>query len=237
MINKYRKNPIKKKGRMKPVYSPVDFQTIYETWKQSRIKGRKVQSKFAILYLTGARVSEVIQLRKNDFKYLKDKNGDEVLTIQCQTLKNRNEHYRILPLVKKDPYKKMIKEIELYLNHLDDHSKIFRSKDTKIIWRDLKKLDNFETIAHYAKGMKTPENVKVIEDDAGLHRKVIQRTWYPHYLRHCRLSHLVQYHNFDATRLMFWAGWSDPRLARTYIHLDWSNLAELIKSGQVPMNY
>jgi len=40
---------------------------------------------------------------------------------------------------------------------------------------------------------------------------------YPHFLRGCRLTHLVVRYNFNEQRLIKFAGWSDGRPARYYM--------------------
>lgn len=229
---------MKKTKRMKPVYHPVEFRKIEETFENGRHLGRKIQTKFAILYLTGARVSEIATLRKRDFSYSTDKLGRETLVVKIPTLKNRNERFRYIPLVNEKPYKNMVGEIENYLDHLDSYEKIFSTYHRRTIARHLEKFDLFETEADFPKGLNKLSGVEILEfDKSDPTRKLVRRKWFPHYLRHCRLTHLVQMHHADATRLMFWAGWTDTRLARIYIHLDWSNLAELIQSGQISQNY
>jgi site-specific recombinase XerD len=227
-----------KKPLAKPIYEPVNWSVIINTFKESRELGRQIQVEYALLYLTGARVSEITQLRKSDFAYVKDNSGREVLTVKLPTLKNQREKYRILPLVKVEPYTEMIEVIEKYLEHLNPYHHIFKSRHRMTMSRKLKKIKSFTTIAFFPKGVQSPKNIAIIEeykDDKT--RKLITRKWYAHFLRHCRLTHLVKYHNYDGTKLMFWAGWSDPRLSRIYVHLDWKSLADLIKTGQVSENY
>ena len=43
--------------------------------------------------------------------------------------------------------------------------------------------------------------------------------WNCHWIRHCRLSHLVIYYQFDGILLMKFAGWSDLRMADRYLQL------------------
>ncbi len=57
---------------------------------------------------------------------------------------------------------------------------------------------------------------------------------HPHLLRHSRLTHLVREHGFNQFDLMRFAGWSDPRPARAYIHLEWRDYAGKLKGPGVP---
>ena len=41
----------------------------------------------------------------------------------------------------------------------------------------------------------------------------------PHYFRHCRLTHMVTRFNYDSHQLVKYAGWTDERPAKHYVHL------------------
>ena len=41
----------------------------------------------------------------------------------------------------------------------------------------------------------------------------------PHYFRHCRLTHMVTRYNYDSHQLVKYAGWTDERPAKHYVHL------------------
>jgi len=58
-------------------------------------------------------------------------------------------------------------------------------------------------------------------------RKLLHRLGgiYPHLLRHSRLTHLVVEQDFNEFDLMRFAGWSDTRPARKYVHLRWRDYA------------
>jgi integrase len=49
---------------------------------------------------------------------------------------------------------------------------------------------------------------------------------HPHFLRHSRLTHLVKIWQFDSHRLQLFAGWSNPKPAQVYVHLDWKDIAK-----------
>lgn len=50
----------------------------------------------------------------------------------------------------------------------------------------------------------------------------------PHYLRHCRLTHLVQTYGFNELQLMRFAGWTNTKPAIVYVHLNWMDLAKVM---------
>lgn len=54
--------------------------------------------------------------------------------------------------------------------------------------------------------------------------------FYPHLLRHIRLTHLATKHDYDEGNLRRDAGWKDGRPASTYVHLSWKdNAKKLLK--------
>ena len=215
------KSKIVKKKRVRPVYSPVHFRQIESMWKNITPYGRRKRILLSILYLSGARISEIRQLRKKDFKIVLDKDGVELLILNMVTLKNRENKFRTIVLKKVSDYAPMINEIESYLKHLDEHERVF-TQSTRTLRRWVADLPEFTTTA-VRPGVTESYDVT--------------RKWYPHFFRHCRLTHLVEYHHFDAIRLMNFAGWSSPILANVYIRLDWKNLADLIEEGQIPNDY
>lgn len=52
----------------------------------------------------------------------------------------------------------------------------------------------------------------------------------PHFLRTCRLTHLVRYYNFSDQKLKTYAGWSDSRPSKNYIKINWEDLANSMYS-------
>jgi len=48
----------------------------------------------------------------------------------------------------------------------------------------------------------------------------------PHFLRSCRLTHLVKYYNFTDQQLKIFAGWSDSRPSKHYIKMGWRDTAK-----------
>lgn len=59
--------------------------------------------------------------------------------------------------------------------------------------------------------------------------------FYPHLLRHIRLTHLATIYDYDEGNLRREAGWKDGRPAATYVHLSWKDnakkLAKNVKTG------
>jgi site-specific recombinase XerD len=45
-----------------------------------------------------------------------------------------------------------------------------------------------------------------------------------HFLRHCRLTHLVVVNGFNASELQSWTGWTNINPASIYVHLNWRDV-------------
>ena len=86
----------------------------------------------AILFLTGARVSEALMLRKKDFRVREDK-----LLIRKPVLKRREVYNHTVPISINSPF---VKSIIGYINELDDEEdKLFNFKRTSA-WIYIKKV-------------------------------------------------------------------------------------------------
>ena len=56
-----------------------------------------------------------------------------------------------------------------------------------------------------------------VKNEAGIWvNRQITKKLHPHYLRHCRAKHLVDYYNFSDTKLRVFFEWSDTKMAATY---------------------
>lgn len=51
----------------------------------------------------------------------------------------------------------------------------------------------------------------------------------PHFFRHCRLTHMVTRFGFDSHQLVQYAGWTDERPAKYYVHLRVKDLEEKMR--------
>ena len=63
-------------------------------------------------------------------------------------------------------------------------------------------------------GILTSSWMRVLRRDFNLEYDVA-----PHYFRHCRLTHMVTRFNYDSHQLVKYAGWTDERPAKHYVHL------------------
>ena len=215
-----------KKHPVKPLLNPLTINQILQDWKAFKeLQGRRVANFYAFLYLTGARISEVNQVRRSDIQLLTAK---KIMLVEMPTLKNRRDKTRTLVIPLIQPYTPMVKDLWEWLQLFEPYDIIFPySRQHLRRWLITRKVGGPK------RGWKTLK-APLIKTTAwfwGKRKKMFyQRPYYPHFLRHCRLTHLVKHHHFGSERLKYWAGWSDVRLAEIYVRLDWTALEKQIKT-------
>ena len=166
------------------------------------------------LYLTGQRVSEFLETRRNDITMQSDQNHD-VLVVNTLTEKNREYPRRTLPIVRAGVEKPMVDYVIDYLHGMDGKERIC----------DLSRTNCWNVLA--SQGIE----VDCINQDKSRGKILLQV--YPHFLRHCRASHLAMYHGFDIYKLMEFFGWRSPLTPSIYAKMNWKSLAApMIKSSQ-----
>lgn len=169
---------------------------------------------FNWLYLTGQRISEALRVRRADITY--EERGDAAyVVVNSITLKNRNQPRRVLPLPHYGAEKPMVQQVYERIEDLDYDERIFRDLNRKSAWYILQK--------------QTVRIDAIMPNDNTM--KEIEMAIYPHYLRHCRASHLAQYRGYDLYQLMQYFGWSSPNVATVYATLNWQSLAEQMERG------
>lgn len=166
---------------------------------------------FYCLYLTGARISEVLLLRKEDIT-LADVEGNHFVIFNLRNLKSRKVLFKRLPVIIDNPIVEgMATSIKDYVNLITHDSVIFTLTRHNVT---------------YAYTLLPAVHLRVVD----MRSKAIIDDYpfqiHPHYLRHCRLTHLRENKNFDLMNLIAWAGWSDSRPASTYVQVPWQELAK-----------
>jgi site-specific recombinase XerD len=155
---------------------------------------------FCLLYLTGARIGELVKrLKKGDFEFVSVR-SKPFLIVELYTEKNRRHPIRKIPIpVEKE--KQLIDFVTEYLDKLEGDSVVFNFTIQRA-WQITKNvLDN-----HKKKYKNKFMNAN-------------------HFLRHCRLTHLVTIYDFTDQDLVRFAGWTNSIPATTYAHLRYKDLA------------
>ena len=222
MADWHEKNKFKAKKKReyveakKPKPFPISMDEIYSV---GQTLDKDLRILFYLLYVTAGRVSEVLSLRKRDIWF--DNVTRKFYYVRLKTKKNRKKKWREIPLPFDGRYKdsQMIHEIIEYI------SSSLIADDERIFPYSMKNDNGRKTI--YKKINKIRLNLDVVYPD-GTTDTINDFPLYNHYLRHCRLTHMVNVYNMDVIRLMRFAGWSDPKPAEIYVNIDAKDLASVM---------
>ncbi len=142
----------------------------------------------SLLFLTGARISEVVKsVRKKDIR-IKSLEGRDIVVFNIFTKKRRKALFRKIPVPRND---RLLDSVMDYIRDKKENDLLF---DFTRQW------------ALY------------------LIKKYERRYWL-HLLRHSRLTELASEKDFTDQQLTAFAGWSDSRPSKFYVHLRWKDLA------------
>lgn len=194
----------------KPVPEALGMKEILELGETYRSPAD--QALFYFCYLTGARISEALDVHTRDIK-----DHGEYLSVKLLTRKNRRVPFRDVPIPTKQKEEPMVSAIYEYIN--GDHAgKIFPGLTRNNAWFRLSR--KVVTI----RAVRLGGQKKIIDN----YNKKIN----PHYLRHCRLTHLVQHYGYNEIQLMRFAGWTNTAPATVYVHLNWMDLARVMSQTE-----
>jgi integrase len=175
---------------------------------------------FILAYLTGGRISELVTYRKVTYKtkevmvhgrpkvlydWSSNTKGDAVYGIRPKDISYIKEAGMDTLLIKIRNLKNKKKTIK--------RIPINPEKESMLI----------SLFLPYVKSM--PEDHPVFPFSNNYAWMLLRKYGYnPHYLRHIRLTHLVQIYGYTDQELKEFAGWTDSRPATNYIKLNWSDL-------------
>lgn len=149
------------------------------------------------LYLTASRESELIMsIRKQDIDIQEINNTPFLIIHNLPTLKRRSEKGNINP--RSCPIN-MIKEKEIVTYLLEYIEKL------------------------------NPQDILFPFSANNCYRTIKRHfgnEYYPHYLRHLRLSHLAQYYGFDALSIQAFVNWKSISSTNWYVHLNSQDIAK-----------
>lgn len=199
----------------KPVPEALDMKGVLELGE--RYTDQSDQALFYFCYLTGARISEALDVTSRDIQ----DHGD-YLTVKLLTRKNKRVPFRDVPIPTKLMEKPMVSHIYEYMDSVKN-DKVFPGLTRNNAWFRLSRKEiSIRAIKLGGGRVIIPDYIKKIN---------------PHYLRHCRLTHLVQHYGYNEIQLMRFAGWTNTTPATVYVHLNWMDLAKAMErsgSGEVP---
>ncbi len=160
------------------------------------------QAFISVLYLTGARISEIVGQKKKGKKGFlvrqyrtEEKNGNEYrIFVGILTLKRREVFRRSIP-VNVNREREFVFYIDQWMQACPGNLPVF----------------NFSRVF----GWQITNKVGV----------------FPHFLRHLRNTHLVQNYGFNSSQLKTFNGWSDEKPASTYVHLGYHDLLKKMEES------
>ena len=197
-------------GKKKPFYFPITtIQKVYLIGQE--YEENTPRFLFYWLYLTGQRITEALRTKKSDLEFVNE-NGKKTIVVNSITLKNRVKPFRIIPIPVYGEEEKMAKYVLKNIYHLKPKEKLFNFT-RMTAWNYLSQVTiNIPAIL--------PNNREIINLDLRI---------YPHYLRHCRATHIAKKPNCTVSHLMQFFGWSRSNVANTYISFNWRDLSKLFE--------
>lgn len=196
----------------KPV--PYGVPTLEEIYALGETCSAQDKALLYFLYLSGARISEALAVKKRDISARQLPTGDIATVITVTTLKTdlakgvNTARIREIPIGKHQLESAMLKDIETWLLPIALDERIF-SFTRQYAWQVL----HSKTVSVQAYDPLTKE--LVVLNEFRVH---------PHFLRHCRLTHLYQLYGLSAVDIMKYAGWVKPTMADRYIHSNWQDI-------------
>lgn len=165
------------------------------------IKDELAQALYFFLYLAGSRINEATDFSQNRVSY------QDHVRIEMKTLKTKNpaKRYRrvIIPIdINKCHEREMWDIVKGFLTSFDTFDNPFKK------WNNMS--------VYIARNIELECEAKVLCSDGVWRDQKVTKPLHPHYLRHCRASHLVEYYEFTTTELCQFFGWTDSDMAVKY---------------------
>jgi len=201
--------------RVKPIPEPITQQ---EVWRLGEtLQDEQDRALLYFLYLSGARITEVLQVRCRELEKRKTKlpNGKLVWTIKLNliTLKRRSGEFPrrtiyVNPMGLDQMMLAVIVNLRKTRNRGDDC--LFDYGDVKSHKARWKAYHRLKKVRYAIRGVAI--DGKLVElPEFGI---------YPHFLRHCRATHLAQDYGFNDRELMRYFGWVKSETAMIYTNLN-----------------
>ena len=196
---------------VKPVADVIEIDELYKIG--NTIEDGKIKALFYLCYLSGARVGEAIKLTRRDIKIV-----NEAMVISLYTEKHKGNPTREIPIViieNKNHIsyntieREMANVILDYIKDIPPEANLFPHSRQSVFNMFVRYF--FTNVRFKHEGNIVDTQLKRIN---------------PHYLRHCRITHLRKEYGYDALDLVRFAGWTDTRPATVYLHLGHKELSK-----------
>jgi integrase len=198
------------KTRKKPIPEPVSQETLWE--HGNGMADLQDRALFYFLYLTGCRISEALQVMCSEINLVPRAIGGlryKVISVDLITLKRQSGLPRRTVLINTVG---IDREMFLIIEKLRVLRKkpgdlLFNYGDVKSGRARKKAYWHLKKVICTTRGIAPPDGRMVLMPDFGIN---------PHYLRHCRATHLNATYGYNDRELMLYFGWSSPVPASTY---------------------
>ena len=211
------------KHKIKPVPMTISLEKVWALGVG--LKHPEYQALFFLLYLTGQRISEALGspgirtgIKYTDFS----RPNADFLVVRSYTEKNRLVPMRNIPIRLGGIEKNMSEIVMAFAEQRQNAKQIFScTRQAACMYFRYHLRFTVEAFGN----INDPKNRKMIEIEYRLN---------PHYLRHCRITHLVELYDYDHYKLTYFAGWGSTSLASIYVHFNWRMLAKpMMESMQI----
>ena len=186
----------------KPIPNAMDWPTTLATWRA--YSNPDARFAFAALYCSGQRLNEFTPTRRADIRQ-EWVEGRPYLMVQSKTEKKKTGvRFRQISI----PFNRRDNEL---VNYLWTRAQAITNPDTRL-WNLTPR-----TIQNYlAKVTVTVQAANVATESF----QTLKLPIHPHYLRHCRATHLAMDYGYGFKALMTYFGWTDPAMADWYVNPD-----------------
>lgn len=190
----------------KPRPQSASFDTLQRAFKQYQDPADRFLAQW--LYLSGQRVTEAIKTKRSDVE-LQTIRGQRFMMVDSLTEKNKQNVRRKIP-------------IPMFG---------FEQEMAEAVWSSIENLKPEVRLVYFTRQTCFNHLNKVSIPCNFIHHITNERfegvlPLYPHFLRHCRASHMHQNHGFQSLDSMQFFGWSSDAMPNLYITGSGKNLAE-----------
>lgn len=186
------------------MFQPEEIPTQGElhTWI-STVKSVRNRALLSTLYLTGARINEILnRLKKSQIVPYIQNDKEYAIFKRVFTEKNRKHPLRNLPMpIFLEEERRFYIDVQKYIKGMNPDTILFEMSSVNawyITERWLRRFKERSNISKFLNGC--------------------------HYFRHCRNTHLFEIYDFSEYDLQQWNGWSSTAPAGVYIHLKFNRI-------------
>ena len=204
-------------NRKRPISLPISPSLLLSAGK--KINDPLARALFFFLYLTGARISEATEFSMAKLTMTRD-----LYIIRLPVLKRRSEFWRNIGREIIIPRGKFAKcHEEQMISYVINYAEKFKTKPTEkmfakwIYHRKGKAYSNMSVYLRRLIKLNIEQYTPKFDGQWIQTTKEIELS--PHYLRHCRATHLVTYYNLNELHLQKFFEWASSRMAQRYVKI------------------